>query len=369
MKILILANNDEGLYKFRKELIKKLLSMNNEVIASIPEGKWNTFIKQLGVKIITTKIDRRGINPIKDLILLAQYLHIILLIKPDLVITYTIKPNIYGGMVCRLLHVPYAENITGLGSTFQKENVIKKLVCLLHKFSCKRAKVVFFENEENKQTFLDNHLIRDEQACKLNGAGVNLDEYPYTEYPDENEPIRFLFIGRVMKEKGVDELFEAARRIKKEYPDVLFDIVGPMEDEYSSIIEKLEEDGIITYYGYQKDVRPFIARCHCFVLPSWHEGMANTLLEAGAMGRPLITSRIHGCMEAVEEGVNGFLCPKQESKMLSEMLSQFIQLPQISKRKMGIYSNRFISKEFDKCTIIEETIDILCSDSSHKNNE
>ena len=208
MKLLILANNDEGLYKFRKELIEEMLRKGNEVVASIPKGKWIPNIKQLGVKVITTEVDRRGINPITDMRLLFQYLRIISTLKPELVITYTIKPNIYGGAICRLLHVPYAVNITGLGSAFQKDNVIKKLVCFLYKISIKCAKVVFFENEKNKQIFLDHHLIREEQACRLNGAGVNLEEYPYTEYPNESEPIRFLFIGRVMKEKGVDELFE-----------------------------------------------------------------------------------------------------------------------------------------------------------------
>ena len=359
MKILILANNDEGLYKFRKELIKKLLSMDNEVIASIPEGKWNTFIKQLGVKIITTKINRRGINPIKDLILFVQYLHIILSIKPDLVITYTIKPNIYGGMVCRLLHVPYAENITGLGSTFQKDNFIKRLVCVLYKLSCKCAKVVFFENEDNRQTFINNNLIRKEQACKLNGAGVNLEEYPYTEYPNENEATRFLFIGRVMKEKGVDELFEAARRIKEENKDVFFDVVGPMEEEYSSVIKELEDGGIIVYYGYQEDVRPFIARCHCFVLPSWHEGMANTNLECASSGRPIITSNISGCREAIEENVTGFLCIKKNPDNLYKMMKKFITLPYEERRAMGWNGRKYMEKVYDKNKIVERTIEFL----------
>ena len=356
MKILILANNDVGLYKFRKELIQELIRQGNRVVVSLPDGELVPDIRKLGVKVILTDVDRRGINPLTDLKLLIRYFRMEVTLKPDLVITYTIKPNVYGGIVSRFLHIPYAENITGLGTTFQTENFVKKLVCFLYKISSKRAKVVFFENEENKQTFIDNHLIREEQACKLNGAGVNLDEYPYTEYPDENEPIRFLFIGRVMKEKGVDELFEAARRIKKECPDVLFDIVGPMEDEYSSVIEKLEEDGIITYYGYQKDVRPFITRCHCFVMPSWHEGMANTLLEAGAMGRPLITSRIHGCMEAVVEGKSGFLCEKQNSDSLYVIIKEFIELSNNKKKTLGLNGQKHIEKVFDKKKVIYNTI-------------
>lgn len=356
MKILILANNDVGLYKFRKELIQELIWEGNEIVVSLPDGELIPDIRKLGVKVIITDIDRRGINPLTDLTLLLRYLRMGLTLKPDLVITYTIKPNIYGGIVCRLLRIPYAENITGLGTTFQTENLIKKIVCFLYKISCRYAKVVFFENEENKQVFLDHYLIREEQACRLNGAGVNLKEYPYTEYPDENEPIRFLFIGRVMKEKGVNELFEAARRIKKEYPDVLFDIVGPMEDEYGSVIKKLEEDGIITYYGYQKDVRPFIARCHCFILPSWHEGMANTLLEAGAMGRPLITSRIHGCMEAVVNRKSGYLFLKKDTQGLYKVIKQFTNLSCVDRRKMGLVGYEHIKKMFDKKKIVEDTI-------------
>lgn len=356
MNILILANNDIGLYKFRKDLIKELIRQGNKIIVSIPDGELIPNIRKLGVKVILTDVDRRGINPLTDLKLLIRYFRMEVTLKPDLVITYTIKPNVYGGLVSRILHIPYAENITGLGTAFEKDNMVKKLACFLYKISSKRAKVVFFENEGNKQTFLDYHLIREEQACRLNGAGVNLEEYPYTEYPDENEPIRFLFIGRVMKEKGVDELFEAAKRIKKEYPDVLFDIVGPMEDEYGEIIKKLEDDGIIMYYGYQEDVRPFIARCHCFVLPSWHEGMANTLLEAGAMGRPLITSRIHGCMEAVEERHSGYLCIEKNSKSLYSMLKKFAYISYAEQKQMGINSGRYIAKVFNKKNVVKETL-------------
>ena len=219
--------------------------------------------------------------------------------------------------------------------------------------------VDFFENEGNKQVFIDNCLIRKEQACVLNGAGVNLEEYSYTEYPDENEPIRFLFIGRVMKEKGVEELFEAAQLIKKEMPRVVFDIVGPMEDEYRKVIHKLEKENIISYYGYQSDVKPFISRCHCFVLPSWHEGMANTNLESASMGRPIITSNIHGCLEAVENGKSGYLVRSGDTNDLYTYLKKFIKLSYKEKKEMGINGRKYMEQNFDKTKIVNKTIKVL----------
>ena len=158
MRILILANNDVGLYKFRKELIQELISRGNKVIVSVPNGDLISDIKKIGVKVILTDVDRRSINPITDLKLLMKYFQMEVVLKPDFVITYTIKPNIYGGIVSKFLHIPYAENITGLGTAFQKENLIKKLVCFLYRISCRKAKVVFFENKGNQQIFLENHL-------------------------------------------------------------------------------------------------------------------------------------------------------------------------------------------------------------------
>lgn len=359
MKILILANNDVGLYKFRKELILELIKEGHRVTVVIPDGKLISDIKKLGVKVVITNVDRRGINPLKDVVLLIRYLYLIFREKPELVITYTIKPNIYGGICCRILKIPYAENITGLGTAFQKENLIKKIVCALYKISAKRAKVVFFENEENKQIFISSRLIKKEQAYRLNGAGINLDEYPYIEYPDKKGPIRFLFIGRVMKEKGVNELFEAANRIKKEYSDVFFDIVGPMEDEYDLVIKQLEKNGIITYYGYQQDVRPFIAQCSCFILPSWHEGMANTNLECASSGRPLITSNIPGCKEAVIDGVSGLLCIPQNINSLYEMIEKMILMDYDCRKVMGCNGRKHMENIFDKKKVVMKTINQL----------
>ena len=215
--------------------------------------------------------------------------------------------------------------------------------------------MVFFENVGNKQTFLDLNILKEKQICVLNGAGVNLEEYPFCEYPSEGET-RFLFIGRVMKEKGVDELFEAAERIQKQHSDVFFDVVGPLEDDYKARIDELVQRGIIVYYGYQKDVKPYIEKCHCFVLPSYHEGMANTLLEAGAMGRPLITSNIHGCMEAVEVGKNGYLTMVKDTESLLERIESFLELSYERKKEMGWNSRAVVQENFDKKKIIGKTI-------------
>lgn len=354
-RILILANFDVGLYKFRKELIQELLNQGNEVYISLPNGELVRNLERMGCKFVNTAVDRRGINPKTDAKLMLFYRKLIKRLHPEMVITYTIKPNIYGGLMCRMLHVPHAVNITGLGTAFQSENMVKKLVTFLYKIALKKAKVVFFENIGNKQTFLDLHILKGKQICVLNGAGVNLAEYPFCEYPS-GEEIRFLFIGRVMKEKGVDELFEAAERIKQQRSDVFFDIVGPLEDDYKSRLEELVQKGVIVYHSYQKDVKPFIEKCHCFVLPSYHEGMANTLLEAGAMGRPLITSNIHGCLEAVEEERNGYLAEAKNAEALLRQLEKFLELSYEERKGMGQESREVMQERFDKKKVVGKTI-------------
>ena len=197
-RILILANNDVGLYKFRKELIQELLK-KHYVFISLPNGELVKELIQMGCQFIDTPVDRRGINPMTDLQLLKRYKQIVQEIKPDLLITYTIKPNIYGGLMARSMGIPYAINITGLGTAFQTDNFIRKLVCFLYKRAAKNARVVFFENPGNRDLFLQLRLIQPQQACILNGAGVNLDEYAFAPYPQDHKHIRFLFIGRVMK--------------------------------------------------------------------------------------------------------------------------------------------------------------------------
>lgn len=355
MKVLILANFDVGLYQFRKELIAELLK-EHTVLISLPYGQLVEPLKEMGCIFIDTPVDRRGINPVKDLNLLKHYYKMIKEQKPDLVITYTIKPNIYGGMVCRLLKIPYAINITGLGTAFQKQGMLRKLVTVMYKMGLKKAKVVFFENAENRQIFINEGIINEEKTCLLNGAGVNLEHYQVAEYSKDEDVTRFLFVGRVMKEKGIDELFAAMERLYQEGVKCTLDVVGGYEENYKEVIQQYEKAGWLKYHGYQTDVRPFIADAHCFVLPSWHEGMANTNLECAAMGRPLITSNIHGCKEAVIDGVNGYLCEKQDVDSLYNILKKFSLLRDNEKEAMGKAGRRHMEDVFEKGKVVRETI-------------
>lgn len=357
MKILILANYDVGLYQFRKELIEELLELN-EVYIALPYGELVEPLKDRGCKFLDTPLERRGMNPLKDRKLFATYLKLFKQVKPDLVITYTIKPNVYGGFAARIAGIPYAVNITGLGTAFQGNGMLRKVVTQMYKLSCKKAKVVYFENLENRQIFIDERIVRETQTCLLNGAGVNLEHYRLAEYPT-GEETKFLFIGRVMKEKGVDELFAAMRKLVAEGCVCSLDVVGMYEEDYKEAIAQGESEGWLHDHGYQKDVRPFIENCHCFVLPSWHEGMANTNLECAASGRPVITSNIHGCLEAVEDGVTGYLVDRNNPDDLYRVMKRFTELSFDERKAMGLAGRKRMEEMFDKRKVVGKTIDHL----------
>lgn len=355
MKVLVLANNDIGLYQFRKELIQELLK-DNTVVLSLPYGEMVEPLLEAGCRFLDTPVDRRGVNPVTDFGLFLRYRKTIKKEKPDLVITYTIKPNVYGGLACRLLRVPYAVNITGLGTAFQGHGLLRMVVTTLYRLGTSGAKVVFFENVENQQLFIDEKLVKAEKTCLLNGAGVNLEHYQVSEYPEECDGIRFLFVGRVMKEKGIDELFSAMRRLHQDGYSCTLDVLGGFEENYAQQMEEYQEAGWLHYHGYQRDVRPFIAQSHCFVLPSWHEGMANTNLECAASGRPVITSDIHGCKEAVVEGVSGLLCQRKDAQSLYETMKTFLQLSHEEKRQMGLAGRKHMEDAFDKRKVVQKTL-------------
>ena len=235
---------------------------------------------------------------------------------------------------------------------------MKKLVTIMYKVGLRKAKTVFFENCENQQVFISNGIVKEEQTCLLNGAGVDLEHFQIAEYPG-GEHVKFLFIGRVMKEKGIDELFEAMRKLRADGVNCSLDVLGSYEEDYKTQIEQYEAEGWLHYHGYQLDVRPFIAASHCFVLPSWHEGMANTNLECAASGRPVITSNIHGCLEAVEDGVTGYLCAQKNADHLYKVMKSFIMLSYEERMKMGMAGRKRMEEVFDKKKVVKRTIEKL----------
>ncbi|MBR4723603.1 MAG: glycosyltransferase family 4 protein [Clostridia bacterium] len=356
MRILVLANFDLGLYNFRKELLQKLMYMGNEIYISCPYGEKIAFFEEMGCKFIKTDIERRRINPISDLKLITKYFKILNKVKPDKVITYTIKPNIYGGIVCRIKRVPIYVNITGLGTAFNGSKSLEKIAEIMYRNAFRRAKVVFFENEGNRDFLVNKGLVQKDITHCLNGAGVNIREYSLREYPKDGT-IHFLFVGRVMREKGVDELFAVAKRFYEEGENAVIDVVGPFEDNYTDIVGELDKHGAIKYHGYQNDVKTFIDNAHCIVLPSWHEGMSNTLLEGGACGRALITSGIHGCMEAVKDGETGYLVKVKDAGDLYKKMKQFLALPYDEKCKMSLLSHEFVTEKFNRDKVVSETVE------------
>lgn len=355
MRIMIITNHSYMLYQFRRELIASLLK-EHEVIISTPFVGHEEDFKEMGCTVINTYVDRRGVNPFTDYKLLSTYASLIRTWSPDKVITYSIKPNIYAGIVCRFKHVPYYANVQGLGTAFQKKS-LAKIVTFLYKFAFQKVRVVFFENEGNALEFQKRHIISLSKQKVLHGAGVNLDHYDYQPYPCD-ETIHFLFVGRIMKEKGVEELFDAMKKLHQEYQNhVILDVVGFFEDEYKDVVEELQQQGILQFHGFQQEVRPYYASSHCVVLPSYHEGMSNVLLEASASGRAIITSNIPGCQEAVDEGINGYLCHVKDSSSLYECMKKFMTLSYTQKEMMGKRGREKMDREFNKENIVKETIE------------
>ncbi len=355
-KILIITNHSYMLYRFRLELIQRLME-DSEVVLSMPFVGHEDDFQKMGLRCIETKIDRRGMNPIRDLSLMGKYHRQLKDVRPDLVLTFSIKPNIYAGFLCGKMRIPYASQVQGLGTAFEKP-LLAKLVTIMYRTALKNALVVFFENEGNAKLFAEKEIVRSEKIRILPGAGINLRTYSYLEYP-LNKRFRFIYIGRIMKEKGIDELFQACGQLKEKGYDFVLDLVGFYEDDYKEQVTKLIEKGIVVDHGFQKDPMPFYEKADCVVLPSYHEGMSNVLLEGAACGRPLITTDISGCREAVADGLTGLLVQVKDVDSLLRAMELMLQKSREERRTMGIRGRERMELVFDKNTVVEETVKSL----------
>ena len=347
MRILILSNFGMGLYKFRKELLQELIKHGHEVFVSLPNDDYVPLLENLGCEYIESNVDRRGTNPLADMKLLFSYIKIINKTKPDIVLTYTIKPNVYGGIACRITKTPYLPNITGLGTAVENKGLIQKITLYLYKIALKNPECIFFQNESNRQFFIERGIIKNKSKV-IPGSGVNLDQHCYEEYPNNKGNIRLLFIGRIMKAKGIDELLKAAKEIKESQKNVEFHIVGFCEEGYLEELRELNDSGIIHYHGQQDDVHKFIKDSHATILPSYHEGTSNVLLESASTGRPILASNVTGCKETFDAGISGIGFEVKSVKALISAIQQFLALPHENKKQMGIAGRKKMEQEYDR---------------------
>lgn len=352
MRVLIVTNADIGLYKFRKELLEELVK-NNEVYIALPKGEFYDELVAIGCHYIVTELDRHGTNPIKELKVVALYKKIIIEVKPDIVFTYTIKPNIYAGMACASLNVPYVANVTGLGTAVENPGLLQFVTVNLYKYGLRKAQKVFFQNTENCDFLIGKGAVKGSYDL-LPGSGVNLNNYTVSEYPN-GETVDFVFVSRIMKEKGIDQYLYAAKEIRKKHPETRFHICGFCEQEYEKKLKKLNDDGTIVYHGLVKDMVAIYRQMSCTIHPTYYpEGLSNVLLESAASGRPIITTNRSGCREVIDNGVNGYVVEEKNSHDLIEKIEMFLCKSVEERKQMGLAGRKKVENEFDRKIVIEK---------------
>lgn len=367
-RVLLLGNSQLVIYKFRKELVTNLVQEGYEVFVSFPSGPFGEgeeISKKMGCHFIETPINRRGKNPIQDIKLFFHYIQILIKVKPDITLGYTVKPDIYGGIACRILKIPFIANITGLGSGLIQKGIIQKIMVLMYKYALKKAECVFFQNQGDKD-FFEKEKITLENGVLIPGSGVNIDEYKALKYPHTSENIINLsYIARVMKAKGIDEYLGAAKILKPKYPNVIFNIFGYCEENYKEILASFEKDNYIVYHGLVDDIIEVHKNSHCTILPTYHpEGISNVLLESAACARPIITTNRIGCKETVIDGVSGYLVEEKNISDLVNKIEKFILLSGHEKEYMGIKGRMKIEHEFNRQIVVNEymkVIEDICS--------
>lgn len=351
--ILVLTNNIGGLYNFRKEVIKAIVDNGFTVVISIPEdGPKATFFRELGCKIVITEFDRRGMNPLSDLKLMLKYKDLMTALMPVAVLTYTIKPNIYGGLAAKISGIPQLANVTGLGDALENGGILQILTIALYKLGLSKARCVFFQNKSNLNFCLKRGIV-DNNSVLLPGSGVNLQFHTYQTYPVDSGRIRFLFIGRLLKDKGAEEFLETAKVIFNKYPHTEFQILGSIDGDYQKQVDDLVGSGALRFWGRQLDVRPYIGQVECTILPSYHEGMSNVNLESAANGRPVITTNVPGCKETVNDGITGYVVNAKSVDGLVNAVERFIMLPYNQKVEMGKNAREKVVREFDRKIVTE----------------
>ena len=364
MKILILGTVPNDLLNFRSELIKDILKKGNEVIASSskldPDSA--SHMKKLGITYESIFLNRHGLSLRGDIKTLADLLKLFKKRDPNLVLAHGIKLVIWGGISARIRKIPFFALITGLGFAFQgttfRRKLLTRLVSFLYRIALKNSKAVIFQNEDNRKIFIDKNIVTPSKTHIVNGSGVDINKYTFTKIPESK--LSFLLVSRLLGEKGLREYAEAAKIVKEKFSDVEFKIVGTQDNSLDaiSIEEVMSWSKYVDYEGPTNDVRPYIKKCHVYVLPSYHEGLPRSTLEAMSMGRPILTTNASGCKETVDENINGFLVPIGSSKELAKRMIWFVKNRDEIK-SMGEQSRKIVEKRFDVRKVNKEMLKIL----------
>lgn len=355
MKILVLSNYANGLFLFRKEVLQAFQRQGYETVISVPYDENCRKLEDMGFLVLPTEFERRGSNPVHDFKLFLKYMKLLKEQRPDVVLTYTIKPNLYGGLACRIKRIPYFVNITGLGTAVEKQGLMGRALIAFYRVAVQKAACVFFQNEGNKQFMLE-HGVGKKRNRLLPGSGVNLKEHPYESYPCEDEGIIFLAVLRIMKDKGIEEYLTAAQQIGKEFPGSRFYLAGEYEQEskkdYEPWIQRLSDEGKLKYFGHIDNVPEVMAKSHVIVHPSYHEGLSNVLLEAAACGRPVLASDVPGCRETLQNGLSGLTFPAKDAQGLTHAMKTILSYSKSDRREMGIRGREYVEEVFDRQKVI-----------------
>jgi glycosyltransferase involved in cell wall biosynthesis len=366
-KIIIIGGLPDSLINFRGDLIRSFVNEGHAVIAMAGSASSELVseIESLGCRFCAFPIQRNGLNPVSDIKVLISLWKVFKLEKPDLILSYTIKPVIWGGIAAVIFgKAKFYGLITGLGFAFQKggfkRNLIGSIAKSLYKLALSTSSKVIFQNPDNRQVFIDEGIVHADKTSRVFGSGVNVAKYTQTPFKEGNTT--FLTIARLLGEKGLREYAKAAELVKSKYPNVLFQLVGPEDPSPDGIpledVMSWHNSGAVEYLGGTDDVRPYINNCHIFVLASYHEGMPRTVLEAMSIARPILTTNVEGCRETVVEGVNGYLVPKKSAEALAERMIWFIE-NQDEWQRMGIESRKMAEEKFDVHKVNDSLLEIM----------
>lgn len=363
--VLLSVNTAWNAWNFRLGLIEAIMKCGHRVLVAAPVDRYAERLTQRGCEFVDFPMDSNGTRPGRDLQLLLRYLMLFHAQRPAAYLGYTIKPNIYGSIAARMAGVPVINNIGGLGATFIDDSMVTRVARLLYKLALRRSTRVFFQNADDQQLFVNTGLTSAALTDLLPGSGIRLNDYDPTSGGDgERSEFRFLLVGRMLINKGVVEFIDAARIVRKKVPGARFQLLGPVNlanpnSVSAAAIDAWKEEGVVDYLGSADDVRPYIANADCVVLPSYREGVPRTLLEAAAMARPIIATRVPGCTDAVEDGVNGLLCQARDSADLAEKMMHMIALPAAKRATMGWAGRRKVEQEFDEALVINKYLDVI----------